>query len=199
MSKFPRIFFFLIGFTVISAQADNIVTVGVAPHGGYVILGGTVIGLAIIAGWWITGGSIGQAWKEYAEMSTMIPSRVQTQSFTFISPMGDSLRYLMAHQLRRCCARRRDRRLVSVRADYASVSRGMVRVLEGLLEPRPGRRADGHRRGAGHGMHHRPGYHRCLDARDRLDPRVLRHRDRRGRYDEVSILAHDAGSVNGKR
>jgi hypothetical protein len=26
----------------------------------------------------------------------MIPSRVQTQSFTFISPMGDSLRYLMA-------------------------------------------------------------------------------------------------------
>lgn len=45
MSKFPRIFFFLIGFTVISAQADNIVTVGVAPHGGYVILGGTVIPL----------------------------------------------------------------------------------------------------------------------------------------------------------
>ena len=45
MSKFPRILFFLIGFTVISAQADNIVTVGVAPHGGYVILGGTVIPL----------------------------------------------------------------------------------------------------------------------------------------------------------
>lgn len=60
------------------------------------ILGGAVIGLAIVAGWWITGGSVGQAWKEYAEMSTMIPSRVQTQSFTFISPMGDTARYLMA-------------------------------------------------------------------------------------------------------
>jgi len=60
------------------------------------MLGGAVIGLAIVAGWWITGGSIGQAWKEYAEMSTMIPSRVQTQSFTFISPMGDTVRYLMA-------------------------------------------------------------------------------------------------------
>ena len=43
--KFPRIFFFLFGFTAISAQADNIITVGVAPHGGYVILGGTVIPL----------------------------------------------------------------------------------------------------------------------------------------------------------
>jgi len=60
------------------------------------ILGGAVIGLAIVAGWWITGGSIGQSWKEYAEMSTMVPSRVQTQSYTFISPMGDTVRYLMA-------------------------------------------------------------------------------------------------------
>jgi len=45
MSKFPRILFFLIGFSAVTAQADNIVTVGVAPHGGYVILGGTVIPL----------------------------------------------------------------------------------------------------------------------------------------------------------
>ncbi|MDH3315215.1 MAG: YeeE/YedE family protein [Betaproteobacteria bacterium] len=60
------------------------------------VLGGAVMGLAIIAGWWITGGSIGQSWKEYAEMSTMIPSRVQTQSYTFISPMGDTVRYLLA-------------------------------------------------------------------------------------------------------
>jgi uncharacterized membrane protein YedE/YeeE len=60
------------------------------------ILGGAVVGLAIAAAWWITGGSIGQAWKEYAEMSTVVPSRVQTQSFTFISPMGDTARYLFS-------------------------------------------------------------------------------------------------------
>jgi multidrug efflux pump subunit AcrA (membrane-fusion protein) len=36
---------FLLGFAVTTAQADNVVTVGVAPHGGYVILGGTVIPL----------------------------------------------------------------------------------------------------------------------------------------------------------
>ena len=59
------------------------------------ILGGAVIGLAIVAGWYLTGGPLGQSWKEYAEMATDIPSRVQVQSFTFVSPMGDSVRYLL--------------------------------------------------------------------------------------------------------
>ena len=59
------------------------------------ILGGTVIGLAVTAGWYLTGGSMGQAWKEWAEMADTVPSRVEVQSFTFISPMGDSVRYLM--------------------------------------------------------------------------------------------------------
>ena len=36
---------FFLGFAVTTAQADNVITVGVAPHGGYVILGGTVIPL----------------------------------------------------------------------------------------------------------------------------------------------------------
>ena len=59
------------------------------------ILGGAVIGLAIVAGWYLTGGALGQAWKEYADLATEVPSRVHVQSYTFISPMGDSLRYLM--------------------------------------------------------------------------------------------------------
>ncbi|NOR39690.1 MAG: efflux RND transporter periplasmic adaptor subunit [Gammaproteobacteria bacterium] len=41
--NFPLLF--LLGFAVTTAQADNVITVGVAPHGGYVILGGTVIPL----------------------------------------------------------------------------------------------------------------------------------------------------------
>ena len=45
MSKFHKVVLFLIGFIFTTAQADNIITVGVAPHGGYVILGGTVIPL----------------------------------------------------------------------------------------------------------------------------------------------------------
>jgi uncharacterized membrane protein YedE/YeeE len=59
------------------------------------ILGGAVVGLAIVAGWWLTGGPAGREWKEYAELSTMMPSRVQVQSYTFVSPMGDTLRYLL--------------------------------------------------------------------------------------------------------
>jgi uncharacterized membrane protein YedE/YeeE len=59
------------------------------------VLGGATIGIAVLLGWYLTGGPTGQAWKEYAEMATDVPSRVQTQSFTFISPKGDSVRYLM--------------------------------------------------------------------------------------------------------
>ena len=59
------------------------------------MLSGAVVGLAVIAGWYLTGGALGQSWKEYAEMATDIPSRVQVQSYTFISPMGDTLRYLL--------------------------------------------------------------------------------------------------------
>lgn len=60
------------------------------------ILAGLVIGLAVVAGWYITGGSMGASWKEWAEMADAMPSRVEVQSYTFISPMGDMVRYLMA-------------------------------------------------------------------------------------------------------
>jgi uncharacterized protein len=60
------------------------------------ILGGAVVGAAVAAGWYLTAGSIGVAWKEWADMSALPPSRVEVQSFTFISPMADGLRYLMA-------------------------------------------------------------------------------------------------------
>ncbi len=59
------------------------------------IFGGAAVGLAVAAGWAITGGGIGQAWKEWAEMADTLPSRVATQSYTFISPMGDAVHYLM--------------------------------------------------------------------------------------------------------
>ena len=60
------------------------------------LLGGAVVGLAVLAGWYLTGGSLGQAWKEHAEFTTQMPSRVLVQSYTFISPMGDSVRYLLS-------------------------------------------------------------------------------------------------------
>jgi hypothetical protein len=59
------------------------------------VLGGAVVGLAIVFGWWLTGGAIGREWKDYAEMASAMPSRVQVQSYTFVAPMGDTLRYLL--------------------------------------------------------------------------------------------------------
>lgn len=59
------------------------------------ILGGVVMGLAVVAGWYLTGSAIGVEWKEWAEMADTPPARVAVQSFTFIGPMGDTVRYLM--------------------------------------------------------------------------------------------------------
>ena len=61
------------------------------------VFSGVVIGLAVVAGWWITGGPWGTAWKEFVEFEMVEnpPLRVATQSYTFISPMGDTVRYAL--------------------------------------------------------------------------------------------------------
>jgi uncharacterized membrane protein YedE/YeeE len=59
------------------------------------ILGGAVVGLAVVAGWYITAGPMATEWREYALFTPEMPSRVGAQSFTFIGPMGDTLRYLL--------------------------------------------------------------------------------------------------------
>jgi uncharacterized membrane protein YedE/YeeE len=62
------------------------------------LLAGVVIGLIVVAGWYVTGGAMGNEWKEFAEFADTKPLRVETQSFTFISAMGDGARYLMNPQ-----------------------------------------------------------------------------------------------------
>lgn len=58
------------------------------------ILGGAVVGLAVLAGWFITGGPAGEDWRAAAAFAAERPSRVDVQSFTFITPIGDAGRYL---------------------------------------------------------------------------------------------------------
>lgn len=58
------------------------------------MLGGLVMGLAVSAGWYVTGGTMGTQWKEFADFADMRPLRVDTQSLTFVSPMGDLVHYL---------------------------------------------------------------------------------------------------------
>lgn len=59
-------------------------------------LGGLTVGLAVWAGWWMTGSAQGGEWKDWAQMALEPPSRVETQSYTFISPMGDAVRYFLS-------------------------------------------------------------------------------------------------------
>lgn len=62
------------------------------------LLAGIVIGLIVVAGWYVTGSAMGVEWKEYADFADTKPLRVETQSFTFISAMGDGARYAMNPQ-----------------------------------------------------------------------------------------------------
>ncbi len=59
------------------------------------ILGGTVIGVAVIAGWYFTGGPMGDQWKEAADFMDVVPVGVASQSYTFINPMGETFFYAM--------------------------------------------------------------------------------------------------------
>ena len=59
------------------------------------IIGGGVIGLVIVAGWYISGGPTGQEVIETVEWLDERPLGVGVQSYTFINPMGESLNFLM--------------------------------------------------------------------------------------------------------
>ncbi len=59
------------------------------------LFSGLAVGIAIIAGWYFTGGPMGEEWKETAEFLDEIPIGVATQSLTFINPMGEAFFYAM--------------------------------------------------------------------------------------------------------
>jgi uncharacterized protein len=59
------------------------------------VLGGAVVGAAVVAGWFITGGPYAEDWRAHAMFADERPSRVEVQSLTFITPIGDTLRYLV--------------------------------------------------------------------------------------------------------
>ena len=54
------------------------------------VVSGIIIGIIIVLAWAITGGSMGDAWKEAVDFMDEVPVGVMTQSYTFINPMGDT-------------------------------------------------------------------------------------------------------------
>ncbi len=63
-------------------------TRGIAGNGAN-IAAGLIIGAAVAAGWYLTSGSIGDAWVEAAEWADSPPVSVGAQSFTFVNPLGE--------------------------------------------------------------------------------------------------------------
>lgn len=60
------------------------------------ILAGAVVGLAVVAAWYVTAGPMGHAWKDAAMFMDAPPKDVMSQSFTFVNPAGETLAYLMS-------------------------------------------------------------------------------------------------------
>lgn len=57
-------------------------------------IGGSVVGLTIVAAWYVSGGSLGREALEAVEWLDQKPLGVGVQSYTFINPMGETLYYL---------------------------------------------------------------------------------------------------------
>lgn len=53
------------------------------------VVAGLVIGMSVVAGWYLTAGPTGTAWVEAAEWADNPPVGVGAQSFTFVNPLGE--------------------------------------------------------------------------------------------------------------
>lgn len=53
------------------------------------IFGGLVVGLCIVAAWYVTGGEMGMNWLSEVEMMDQPPFGVGVQAFSFTNPMAD--------------------------------------------------------------------------------------------------------------
>ncbi len=65
------------------------------------IFAGIVIGLCVVAGWYISGGEYGQTWIEETEWLDQPPVGVAVQSYTFVNPMGEFLSFFAAPAMQR--------------------------------------------------------------------------------------------------
>ncbi|OBS10278.1 YeeE/YedE family protein [Acidihalobacter prosperus] len=60
------------------------------------VIGGLIVGLIVVGGWWLTAGPVGQHWLSDIEFMDTPPAAPGAQSFTFVSPSGQVLYFLSA-------------------------------------------------------------------------------------------------------
>lgn len=91
----PKLARGLVGALIVAALLGFVFRSAAFRRNRDLMLGGTVVGLAVVAGWFITGGPTSEDWRAHAMFAAERPSRVEVQSMTFITPIGDTLRYLI--------------------------------------------------------------------------------------------------------
>jgi uncharacterized membrane protein YedE/YeeE len=92
----PRVARAAVGLAIVAALLWFVFRSAAFRRNPNLVLGGVVVGAAVALGWYITGGPHSEDWKEHAMFAAQRPSRVEVQSLTFITPIGDTLRYLLA-------------------------------------------------------------------------------------------------------
>jgi len=55
------------------------------------LMSGVIIGVLAVITWYVTAGSMGQEWKEFAEFMEFPPPAVGPQSYTFVNPMNETI------------------------------------------------------------------------------------------------------------
>jgi len=58
------------------------------------IIAGSVIGLCVAAGWYLSAGPLGQDWIDAVQWLDAQPLSVGPQSFTFVNPLGETVYYI---------------------------------------------------------------------------------------------------------
>jgi hypothetical protein len=61
-----------------------------APRRRATLRGGAAVGLAVVAGWWLTAGPLGRAWVIEAAFEPIPPPGVGVQSYTFVAPLAET-------------------------------------------------------------------------------------------------------------
>ena len=169
------------------------------------VLGGIVVGLLIVAGWYVTGHLGYKENPDTLEMTFFGTNTRAAESFSFVAPLAYTLELLMlwtdkslAADLRHHGGARRDRRLVRLRQGERQLPLGKLRRRRRPRQPHDRRHIDGFRRRHRARLHHRPGHQRVFDAGAGLDRHFRLHHRRLGGDHEVPILEDHARSVSAR-
>ncbi len=169
------------------------------------VIGGIVIGLVIVGGWYVTG-NLGYLAEDPATLEEKFvgTNSNRAESFSFTAPVAFTLELLLLWSdtsARRHLRHRRRAghagRLRRLRAGQQDLPLGGLRLGRGRRQPHRRRHLHGLRRRHRAGLHHRPGPDRHFHAGGRLGDRAGVDHRRQRRRAALPDVAHGEDGVGG--